>query len=162
MRKVQAEAEQSGPNCLPYRGTKLIVLTDGCDTWVRFLAAVAAEGAAYGLQLHWGKLQQMNVRCEASLQCPGCCKRPNCSNHCSSSSLNPWAMNRDEQRARLGPAGHGSPRRWALPAGRRAALRSRRKLRCHRPSTAPAFAARRPRCCTAGMSGGRLGLQATV
>jgi hypothetical protein len=36
----------------------------------RFLTVVAEEGASYGLQLHWGKLQQMNVRCEAHLRRP--------------------------------------------------------------------------------------------
>jgi len=36
----------------------------------RFMAAVAEVGATYGLQLHWGKLQQLNVRCNARLRQP--------------------------------------------------------------------------------------------
>ena len=36
----------------------------------RFMVAVADVGATYGLQLHWGKLQQLNLRCSARLHQP--------------------------------------------------------------------------------------------
>ena len=36
----------------------------------RFLAAVDDAGSMYGLQLHWGELQQMNVSCSPCLMCP--------------------------------------------------------------------------------------------
>ena len=36
----------------------------------RFMVAVAEVGATYGLQLHWGKLQQLYVRCNARLRQP--------------------------------------------------------------------------------------------
>ena len=47
-----------------------LLLGRSSDSIQRFLAAVAAEGASYGLQLHWGKLQQLNVRCDAELSRP--------------------------------------------------------------------------------------------
>jgi hypothetical protein len=36
----------------------------------RFVAAVAEAGACFGLRLHWGKIQQINVRCEVVLHLP--------------------------------------------------------------------------------------------
>lgn len=40
----------------------------------RFLQAVSDAGAAYGLSLHWGKLQLMQVRCSNDLLRPDCSK----------------------------------------------------------------------------------------
>ena len=36
----------------------------------RFLAAVSEAGSTYGLELHWGKLQLMRVRCEDAVHRP--------------------------------------------------------------------------------------------
>ena len=36
----------------------------------RFMDAVTDAGAAYGLQLHWGKLQLLKVRSDADMKRP--------------------------------------------------------------------------------------------
>ena len=36
----------------------------------RFLAAVSQAGSRYGLELHWGKLQLLQVRCDDPLHRP--------------------------------------------------------------------------------------------
>ena len=38
----------------------------------RFLAAVSSAGENYGLELHWGKLQLLKVRCNSAVHRPDC------------------------------------------------------------------------------------------
>ena len=47
-----------------------LLLSVSSDSLQRFLAAVSEAGAAYGLQLHWGKFQLLQVRTEAVVCSP--------------------------------------------------------------------------------------------
>ena len=47
-----------------------LLLSADAQSLQRFLRSVSAAGATYGLELHWGKLQLMRVRCEAVVRRP--------------------------------------------------------------------------------------------
>ena len=47
-----------------------LLLGVSADALERFLAAVNTAGGMYGLELHWGKLQLMQVHCEGTIHRP--------------------------------------------------------------------------------------------
>ena len=47
-----------------------LLLSVSANSLERFLAAVSSAGATYGLELHWGKLQLIKVRCSAAVHRP--------------------------------------------------------------------------------------------
>jgi len=47
-----------------------LLLSISAKSLERFLAAVGSAGAAYGLELHWGKLQLTKVRCNTAVHRP--------------------------------------------------------------------------------------------
>jgi len=48
-----------------------LLLSVSAKSLERFLVAVSNAGASYGLELHWGKLQLINVRCHDEVRRPG-------------------------------------------------------------------------------------------
>ena len=47
-----------------------LLLSVSAKSLERFLAAVSSAGATYGLELHWGKLQLIKVRCSTAVRRP--------------------------------------------------------------------------------------------
>ena len=47
-----------------------LLLSVSADSLERFLAAVSSAGSTYGLELHWGKLQLIKVRCSTAVHRP--------------------------------------------------------------------------------------------
>ena len=54
---------------LPYADDTLL-LSVSANALERFLAAVSSAGENYGLELHWGKLQLLKVRCNTAVHRP--------------------------------------------------------------------------------------------
>ena len=47
-----------------------LLLGVSADSLERFLRAISNEGGMYGLELHWGKLQLMQIRCNEVVHRP--------------------------------------------------------------------------------------------